>query len=131
MHTRVAIILAIAGAIGLAACKKDKDKDKPTTTTPTGSGSPTMAGSGDKAGTPDMAGSGDKAGTGNMAGSGDKAGTPDMAGSAAPTEPEMAKKAGNCPSMVFGAITKAEVKGKDVIVTITSEDKDAQLSVQK
>jgi hypothetical protein len=33
--------------------------------------------------------------------------------------------------MVFGAVTKAEVKGKDVVLTITSEDKDAVASIQR
>jgi hypothetical protein len=32
---------------------------------------------------------------------------------------------------VFGAVTKAEVKGKDIVLTIVSEDKDAVLAIQK
>jgi hypothetical protein len=43
----------------------------------------------------------------------------------------MNKKAGNCPSTVFGAVTTAELKGSDVVVTITSEDKDAVMSIQR
>jgi hypothetical protein len=43
----------------------------------------------------------------------------------------MKMSAGNCPSMVLGATTKAEVKGKDVVLTITSTDKDAIASIQK
>jgi hypothetical protein len=43
----------------------------------------------------------------------------------------MNKKAGNCPSTVFGAVTTAELKGSDVVVSITSEDKDAVMSIQR
>jgi hypothetical protein len=43
----------------------------------------------------------------------------------------MSHKAGNCPSTVFGSTTKAEVKGKDVVVTITSDDKDGVMAIQK
>jgi protein-tyrosine-phosphatase len=64
-----------------------------------------------------------------MAGS---AGSAAMAGSgAAGDAPEMAKKAGNCPSTVLGAVTKAEIKGKDIVLTITADDKDAVASIQK
>jgi hypothetical protein len=76
-----------------------------------------------------MAGAG--AGTGSAsdtAGSGsDTAG----AGSAAPAGELMSKGGGNCPSMVLGAETKAELKGKDVILTITATDKDAIATIQK
>jgi hypothetical protein len=76
-----------------------------------------MAGSGS-----DMAGSGaGSAAAGSGAGSG--------AGSA--DAQQMAHKMGNCPSAVLGATTKAEVKGKDVVVTITSTDKDAIAAIQK
>jgi hypothetical protein len=43
----------------------------------------------------------------------------------------MAHQAGNCPSTVLGATTKDELKGKDVIVTITATDKDAIVAIQK
>jgi hypothetical protein len=52
-----------------------------------------------------------------------------MAGSGA-MDTTMAKHAGNCPSTVLGSTTKAEVKGKDVVVTITSDDKDAVTAIQ-
>jgi hypothetical protein len=136
MQTTVTVILAVVLGIGSTACKK-KEEEKPAT----GSGTAAMTdkGSGDMAGSAGAAMGSDK-GAANMAGS-DK-GTPTMAGSgaaagsdqgAAPAadEPEMAKKAGKCPSTVFGAVTKAEVKGKDVILTITSEDKDAVVAIQK
>jgi hypothetical protein len=114
MRTTVTVILALALGAGSTACKKKEDK-------------PAMAGSGDLAGSAAMAGSGDLAGSAAMAGSGDVAG----GSAAAPMEPEMQKKAGNCPSTVFGAVTKAELKGQDVVLTITSEDKDAVASIQK
>ena len=44
---------------------------------------------------------------------------------------QMTKRAGNCPSTVFGSTTKAELKGKDVVLTITSTDKDAIASIQR
>lgn len=109
MQTTVTILLAVVLGIGSTACKK-KEEEKPAT----GSGTAAMT---DK-GSADMAGS-----AGATMGSDQ--------GAAAADEPEMAKKAGKCPSTVFGAVTKAEVKGKDVILTITSEDKDAVVAIQK
>jgi hypothetical protein len=62
------------------------------------------------------------------------------AGAAAPAEPSggaaaaadgMAHRAGMCPSMVLGATTKQAIKGKAVVVTIESTDKDAIAAVQK
>jgi hypothetical protein len=107
----------------VAACKKKKPADTgmasgtatmtgSDTTGSAGSGSDTMAGSGSDT----MAGSGSD----SMAGSGSAAG-----------EDTMQKKAGNCPSTVFGSTTKAEIKGKDVLLTITSDDKDAVASIQR
>jgi len=121
-------LLAVALAVGSTACKK-KDKAQPAT----GSGSATM-GSGSAA-MGSAAATGSAADTGSAAtasGSAAAAGSAaDTGSAAAATEPEMQKKAGNCPSTVFGAITKAEVKGKDVVLTITSEDKDAVMAIQK
>jgi len=45
--------------------------------------------------------------------------------------PRKAKLAGNCPSTVFGAETKNELKGKTVVVTITAKDKDAVAGIKK
>ncbi|HEY5922789.1 MAG TPA: hypothetical protein VIV11_14020 [Kofleriaceae bacterium] len=53
-----------------------------------------------------------------------------MAPPDAPAE-TMTKKAGNCPSTVLGATTKAELKGKTVVLTITSADKDAIATIQR
>jgi hypothetical protein len=50
----------------------------------------------------------------------------------APTAGEvMAHRAGMCPSTVFGAATTEAVKGKAVVVTIESGDKDAIVAIQK
>ena len=61
--------------------------------------------------------------------------TPDAATMEAPAdaagEQTMTKKAGNCPSTVLGATTKAELKGKTVVVTVTSADKDAIATIQR
>jgi hypothetical protein len=43
----------------------------------------------------------------------------------------MAHRAGMCPSTVLGARTKAVVKGKNVVVTIESADKDAVAAIQR
>jgi hypothetical protein len=125
---RIAIALL---ALGLATTGCKKKENKPAE--PTGSGS-AMAGSGSDMGSGSaamagsgsaMAGSGSDMGSGSaaMAGSGSA-----MAGSGADTS--MAHHAGNCPSTVFGSTTKAEVKGKDIVVTISATDKDAIKSIQ-
>jgi len=43
----------------------------------------------------------------------------------------MAHRAGMCPSTVFGATTTSAMKGKTVVVTIESADKDAIAAIQK
>jgi hypothetical protein len=62
-----------------------------------------------------------------MAGSGSGAGSGGGSGDAA----AMAHHAGNCPSTVLNSTTTAAVKGKDVVVTISSKDKDSILAIQK
>jgi len=126
---RIAItLLAAALALG-AGCKK---KEEPATT---GSGSAMMgSGSAEGSGTA-MAGSGSgsaMAGSGSaMAGSGSAmAGSGSAMGSGAGADQAMAHHAGMCPSTVYGSTTKADVKGKDVIVSVTSDDKDAILAIQ-
>ena len=86
-----------------------------------GSGS---AGSGSSS---DMGGSG-SAGSGSAAMAGSGSAGSDMAGSDAAA---MLHHAGMCPSTVLGSTTTAAVKGKDVIVTIKSKDKDAIATIQK
>ncbi|MDQ3365909.1 MAG: hypothetical protein M3680_10830 [Myxococcota bacterium] len=104
------------------ACKKKQAEVSPAPA----SGS-AMMGS-DTMGSAGSAGSADPmAGSAAMAGS---AGSDPMAGSAA-AGTEMTKRAGNCPSTVFGSTTAATVKGKTVVLAITSRDKDAIKSIQR
>lgn len=118
---RIAMML-LALALATTGCKK---KEATPTGETTGSSGSAMVGS-------DMAGSGSAmAGSGDMAGSGSAmAGSGDMAGSGAGSGDAMSKHAGNCPSTVLNSTTKADVKGKDVVVTITSNDKDAITAIQ-
>jgi hypothetical protein len=44
---------------------------------------------------------------------------------------QMTHKGGNCPSMVWGSTTKAEVKDGKILVTVTADDKDAIAAIQK
>ena len=90
-------------------------------------GSDTMAGSGGSGGS--MAGGSGGSGGSMAGGSGGSGDT--MAGGSGAAGDGMAHQAGNCPSTVLGATTKAELKGKDVVLTITSDDKDAIAAIQK
>jgi len=123
-------LLALSLSLGVTACKKKKTED-----TAAGSGSAMVGSDLGSAGSADM-GSAGSAGSADMgsAGSADTG----SAGSAADTgsgsaaaDDTMSKKAGNCPSTVAGATTKAAVKGKDVVLTITSDEKDAIASIQR
>jgi hypothetical protein len=132
MRIATMTVLALSLVLSVGACKKKKKDggDTGSGSSMMGSGS-SMAGSGsDMAGSgSSMAGSGsDMAGSGSsMAGSGS-----DMAGSGSGSAAEaMPNKAGNCPSTVLGSTTKAAVKGKDVVLTITATDKDAIATIQR
>jgi hypothetical protein len=83
------------------------------------------AGSADGAGNDGAAG----AGTGGAAAGGGAAGGA-AAGGGAPAE-TMTHRAGNCPSTVLGATTKVAVRGKAVVLTIESNDKDAIAAIRK
>jgi hypothetical protein len=120
---RIAMAL-LALALATTGCKK---KEATPTGDTTGSGS-AMVGSGSDMAGSDMAGSGSAMAGSDMAGS--AAGSGDMAGSGAGSGDMMSKHAGNCPSTVLGATTKVDVKGKDVVVTITSSDKNAITAIQ-
>ena len=85
------------------------------------------------AGSAAAAGSGSDAGSA-AAGSGSAAGSAAMAagsGSDVAAVEAMAHRAGMCPSTVLGATTKAQTKGKAVVVTIESTDKDAIAAIKK
>src|SRR5256885_7344577 len=98
-----------AGSAGAAATAPD-----------TGSGSAAAQAAGSGSGAAPAAGS-------HSAGS--AAGSAVEAGSAA--QEAMAHRAGMCPSTVFGATTKEAVRGKAVVVTIESSDKDAIKAIQR
>ena len=103
---RIAMSLCtVLALISTTGCKK-KPKDQPVTTT---ADAAAMAGS-------DMAGSGSD--------------TMGSAGSGSGGEQAMSNMAGNCPSTVLGSTTKAEVKGKNIVLTITATDKDAIAAIQ-
>ncbi|MGE0550986.1 MAG: hypothetical protein AB7O24_00460 [Kofleriaceae bacterium] len=114
MRTAIAL-LAVLGLIGVAGCKKKAQE-------PAGSGS-ALTGSADTGSA--MGSAAGSADGSAMAGSGS-----DGAGAGSGDAP-MSQKGGNCPSLVFGATTKADLQGKNVIVTISAEDKDAIVAVQK
>jgi hypothetical protein len=54
-----------------------------------------------------------------------------MAAGGSATGEQMAHRAGMCPSTVLGAKTTEAVKGKAVVVTVESADKDAIAAIQK
>ncbi|HEY5945873.1 MAG TPA: hypothetical protein VIV40_10305 [Kofleriaceae bacterium] len=116
----------LALALATTGCKKKENKPAENA----GSGSAMVGsdmGSGSAGSGSDMAGSGSA-----MAGSGsDMAGSGSGAAAGSGDAMKMTKKAGNCPSTVLGSTTKADVKGKDVVVMITATDKDAIAAIQK
>lgn len=96
----------------------------------------TAAGSAAATGSAAAAGSGAAAAgsAAAAAGSGSAGGSAAMgagAGSDAAAGETMAHHAGMCPSTVFGTTTKAATKGKSVVVTIESSDKDAIAAIQR
>jgi hypothetical protein len=126
-------LVALTLALGTTGCKK-KAVESGAGSDGSGSGSAMMngSGSGETMGSGSgsaMAGSGsatDGSGSAAMAGSGSAAGSGSDANAAA-----MAHKAGMCPSTVELSTTKAEAKGGKVMVTVTSDDKDAIAAIQK
>jgi len=134
---RIAMTL-LTVALAIAGCKKDQGGSTGSSSAGSGSGS-SMAGSdmgsgsamaGSGSGSAAM-GSGSDMGSGSaMAGSNAGSGSA-AAGSGSAEAAAMAHHAGNCPSTVLGATTTDELKGKDVIVTIHSDDKDAIAAIQK
>ncbi len=126
MRIAICLVLTLAAA---SACSKKKEPEKkaePTSTeTATGSGSATANATGSGSATAASTGTGSAAGSGSA--------TADNAGSAAGSgdASAMTHHAGNCPSTVADSTTKAEVKGKAIVVTITSDNKDAIPAIQK
>jgi hypothetical protein len=121
---RIAMMFLAAALAVAPACKKK------TAETTEGSGSAGSAAMGSSEGS-SMAGSG-SAGSAMMGSAmGSAAGSAAMGSGAGSADQAMAHHAGMCPSTVFGSTTTAAVKGKDVVVTISSDDKDAIMAIQK
>lgn len=106
-------------AFGLAACKQ-KEQPRPIEA-PEAIPDPSP-----------VTGAGSAGGSGSaMAGSGSDAGSGSADAGAGARDSKMAHHAGNCPSTVLGATTKADVNGKTVVVTVSSKDKDAIAAIHK
>lgn len=138
---RIAYSLALALALSLVGCGGKKD-DKGgggsggsaingSSAQPTGSGGGGGSGSATGSGSAANTGSGGAGSGSDMAAGSGSAATGSGAGSGSDSAVTMQHGAGNCPSAVLGAQTKAEVKGKDVVLTISSTDKDAIAAIQK
>ena len=111
-------LLAMSLAIG-TGCSKKKGGDAGGS----GSGTATVT-TGSATDTTTPAGSGSAAaGSGSAA-----AGSGADPGSAADTR--MSHKGGKCPAMVLGVTAKAELKDGKILLSITSDDKDAVLAIQ-
>ena len=138
-YALLAALLTIA-----PACKRQASDGAAGSGTPpaaTGSAAPSGAAAGSAAAAPGSAAAGSAAGSavdpaagGSAAAAGSAAGSggANPAGGAAAAGAEaMAHRAGMCPSTVFGATTKQAIKGKAVVVTIESADRDAIAAIQK
>jgi len=145
---RFAWVVLAASLTLSAACKKQSSEGTGSAAAPPaaagsaatgsapagGSAATGAAGSGSAAAGSAAAGSaaGDSAAAGAAAGgaaAGSDTGAAAAAGGSAAEV--MAHRAGMCPSMVLGATTTQAVKGKAVVVTIESSDKDAIAAIQK
>lgn len=130
----VTSLLLVGLAMSPACKKKNEGGDMGS-----GSGSGSGVGSGSGSAMVGSAGAGSDIGSGSGSdlGSGSAGATAGSAGSGAAAagsalgESQMAHHAGNCPSTVLGSTTKAEIKGKDVVVSITAGDADAVKAIQK
>ena len=124
------LILALAAS---PACKKKHEGGDMGSAAGSAMGSGSDQGSGSAMGS--ATGSGSAGSAMGSAGSGSDAGSAAAgqgAGSGSGSaDAQMAHHAGNCPSTVLNSTTKAEVKGKEVIVTITSDDTNAVKGIQK
>lgn len=94
----------------------------PAATAGSGGSAAMAAGSAGSAGS-GAAAAGSDSGSAAVAAAGSGAGSAEREG--------MAHRAGMCPSTVLGATTQSAIKGKTVVVTIESADKDAIAAIQK
>ena len=113
-------LLGVSLAFG-SACKK-KETTEAAAGSAAGSAVGSAAGSADTGAAAGSAAAGSGEAGSAAAGSGE--------GSAA-ANTTMQNKGGNCPSLVFGATTRAELKGKSVVLIISADDNDAIATVQK
>jgi len=123
MRTTMTVLVACVALAAAGACSKKKPAPTEGSGSTTGSNTAGSDTAGSGSGT---AGSGSGEGSNAMAGSGS-----DMAGSGSGGEQSMQHMAGNCPSTVLGSASKVEVKGKNVVLTISATDKDAIAAIQK
>jgi hypothetical protein len=144
---RFAWVVLAASLTLSAACKKQSSEGMGSAAAPPatagsatgsaaagGSAATGAAGSGSAAAGSAAAGSaaGDSAAAGAAAGGAATGSDTGAAAAAGGSVGEvMAHRAGMCPSMVLGATTTEAVKGKAVVVTIESSDKDAIAAIQK
>jgi len=135
---RFACTLLAASLTLVIACKKQSSDGAGSAAPPPAAGS-VAAGSAapggsaaGSAGTETAAAGAAAAGADTAVTAGSDSGSAAMAGSgSAATAEIMAHHAGMCPSTVFSAKTTQAVKGKTVVVTIESADKDAIAAIQK
>jgi len=130
----------MAASLTLCAACKGRSSDGSGSAPVAGSAAAPAAGSG-MTGSAAMAGSATgtdpgsaatgSAAAGSAAGSDTGSAAPAAAGGTAPAAESMAHRAGMCPSTVLGATTTSAIKGKAVVVTVTSADKDAIAAIQK
>jgi hypothetical protein len=141
---RFAWVVLAASLTLVTACKKQSADGAgsgaaPPSAAATGSGAagaPAATGSAgsDSAATAGSAAGGSAAPAGAAAGgsaAGSDTGSAAMAAGGSAAGELMAHRAGMCPSMVLGAKTTQAVKGKAVVVTVESADKDAIAAIQK
>lgn len=109
-------------ALSVTACKK-KESEQPAPPPP-----PTETGSGSASAAPPPAIDAAVATQPTVPTNG--SGSDTGSGSAIATQP-MTHKTGMCPSTVFGATSVAKLEKGAVVLTITSDDKDAVLAIQR
>ena len=145
MKRLVWTVLAASLTISIACKKQSSDGAGSGAAPPAAAGSAAPAGAAaggpaagsagsDSAAAAPPAAAGSAAPAGAAAGgsaTGSDTGSAAMAAGGSAAGEMMAHRAGMCPSMVLGAKTTEAVKGKAVVVTVESADKDAIAAIQK
>lgn len=137
MNRLVWTVLAASLTISIACKKQSSDGAGSGAAPPAAAGSAAPAGAATGGPAVGSAGS-DSAAVAPPAGAaaggsatGSDTGSAAMAAGGPAAGERMAHRAGMCPSMVLGAKTTEAVKGKAVVVTVESADKDAIAAIQK